>query len=231
MKSNVISVNYITPTIAKVSFQKPLNYSYIAGQFIELTIPTLKSDNKRWFTLSSSPYENYLSITTKVVRPKTSSYKKSLRSLSDNSVINISEPMGDFVLPVNPDKQLLFVSIGMGVTPFISIINQLKAKNKQHKISLMQAAQSYEELLSHNVFNSFCWRYTPYLANPSSKIKHKLSKISPTDIAREYENLNNPLVYLSGPESVLKNIKNQLLKQNISGNHIITDYFPGYDTD
>src|ERR1700693_2134326 len=74
---------------------------YTAGQYIELTIKHEHPDDrgqKHWFTLSSSPTENYLSITTKFAAEKGSTFKKALRALPPGTELHMSEPMGDFVL-------------------------------------------------------------------------------------------------------------------------------------
>jgi len=80
--------------------EQPL--SYTAGQFTELTIPHKRPDErglKRWFTLSSSPTSELLSITTKFNNDKSSSFKKALFGLKPGAELTMAEPMGDFVLP------------------------------------------------------------------------------------------------------------------------------------
>ena len=66
---------------------------YTAGRFIELT---LEGHGKHWFTLSSSPLEHDLCITTSA---NGSAFKKALFGLQTGAAVEISQPMGDFVLP------------------------------------------------------------------------------------------------------------------------------------
>src|SRR4051812_27426879 len=75
---------------------------YTAGQYIELTVPHDNPDErgtKHWFTLSSSPTDEFLTITTKFAGDKSSTFKKSLFGLEPGTKLHMSEPMGDFVLP------------------------------------------------------------------------------------------------------------------------------------
>src|ERR1035437_6534264 len=88
--------------------EKPMNY--LAGQFIEINLPHPSSDDrgvKRWFTLSSSPSDAPLvSITTKF-NDKSSSFKAALKNLKPGDMVDMSEPMGDFVLPKDPSIPLV----------------------------------------------------------------------------------------------------------------------------
>ncbi len=58
-------------------FEKPNGFKYESGQFIEVELQQPSVDDrgqKRWFTLSSSPTEATLDITTRKL-PKHSSFK------------------------------------------------------------------------------------------------------------------------------------------------------------
>jgi ferredoxin-NADP reductase len=69
-------VNKHTSTFYFAS-QKP--FHYLAGQFTEISLPHAHPDNrgtKRWFTLSSSPTEELLAITTAPLKNHFSTKKK-----------------------------------------------------------------------------------------------------------------------------------------------------------
>src|SRR3989344_7668 len=123
--------------------ERPL--AYTAGQFIEMYLPHDNPDErgiKHWFTLSSSPTEELVSITTKLAGAKSSSFKKTLFALRPGVEIKIVEPMGDFVLPKDIGIPLIFVAGGMGITPFRSIIKWLSDRNEKRDITLLYAASA-----------------------------------------------------------------------------------------
>src|SRR3990167_2473682 len=100
-------------------FDKPADLNYTAGQFITLTVPHPNADDRgsrRWFTASSSPTEDYLSITTKLSQPG-SSFKQALRQLAPGTPVEMLEPKGDFILPDDPTQPIVLVAGGIGVTP------------------------------------------------------------------------------------------------------------------
>jgi len=66
--------------------KKPLRYT--AGQYIEMYLPHDNPDErgqKHWFTLSASPTEELISITTKFAGDKGSTFKKTLFSLKPSA--------------------------------------------------------------------------------------------------------------------------------------------------
>ena len=72
-------------------------FEHIAGQYMQLTLPHTADDRgtTRFFTITSSPTEDYLMITT---RKGKSSFKKKLFGLKPQMVIQSFGPMGKFTL-------------------------------------------------------------------------------------------------------------------------------------
>src|SRR5690606_27786597 len=121
-------------------FEPEIPIRYIAGQYIELFIPHSNPDKRkerRWFTLSSSPTEDLLAITTRLITPKKSSFKNALNNLRIGDEIKMLPPMGDFVLPKDESLPLIFVAKGIGVTPFRSMLKYLNDSHKKRSIKLI----------------------------------------------------------------------------------------------
>ena len=123
-----------TPVIRTFFFKSERPLRYVAGQFIELTLPHADPDDRgtrRWFTLSSAPSHELISITTKHAE-KPSTFKQKLWSLEPGDTVDISEPMGDFVLPKDSTQPLVWIAGGLGITPFHSIVQWLQDTKKLH---------------------------------------------------------------------------------------------------
>jgi ferredoxin-NADP reductase len=74
-ESDSVTTFYFTP-------ERQLKYT--AGQFVELTLPHEHTDSRgdsRWFTLSSSPTQDSLSITTEFADLHGSSFKNAMKRL------------------------------------------------------------------------------------------------------------------------------------------------------
>ena len=117
-------------TIRTFYFKTESPLDYTAGQYIQLSLPHEHEDDrgaKRWFTLSSSPTDALISITTRFNKEHSSTFKETLFALTPGTEVNFTGPMGDFVLPKQIDKPLVFVAGGIGVTPFHSMMAWLAA--------------------------------------------------------------------------------------------------------
>ncbi|MCA9342688.1 FAD-dependent oxidoreductase [Candidatus Saccharibacteria bacterium] len=210
-------------------FKKPPNFSYIAGQFIELYLPHKADDRgqKRWFTLSSAPSNDLISITTKVIN-KPSSFKNTLNKLQPGDEIEMSDTMGDFVLPRNKDIPLVFVAGGIGITPFHSMLSELASKKQKRNITLIYAANDKESLVFENELAKNC-KLLPLLSDPPKDWTGLSGKLSADRIINLVDIKNSTRVYLSGPEKMVEAITRDL-KTKVNPENVITDYFPGYNS-
>src|SRR5688572_28479949 len=145
---------------------KPVHY--VAGQFTELYLPHDGADDRgtrRWFTLSSSPTEPLVSITTKFSDPG-SSFKRTLAGLKPGTALALASPMGDFVLPKDASRPLVFVAGGMGITPMRSMIKYLLDCHEQRDIHLIYAVTKREELAFEPLFTAYGLKFTTVIKNP-----------------------------------------------------------------
>lgn len=210
--------------ISTYYFQKPITFHYTAGQFIELSLPigdTAKQNN-RWFTLSSSPTETFLSITTR--HPKQlSSFKQQLSSLQPGQTVDMSQAMGDFVLPKDLSIPIIFVAAGIGVTPIRSMSQHVLDTHQKRTITTLYIVRDKSDA---------CFTDTLELASSNF---HLIDSSSPQDITALTELLkqyvqphDSSRVYLSGPESLVEMVDHALITDGFAREHIQTDFFPGY---
>lgn len=113
-------------------FESETKFDFKAGQFVYLTLPKLNYPDERGatrhFTISSSPTEDLIRITTRIRQE--SGYKKTLNELVIGSTIEARGPFGTFVFtnhqpPVSAGRPItnhLFLAGGIGITPFRSMI-------------------------------------------------------------------------------------------------------------
>lgn len=193
---------------------------YIAGQFTELYLPHDDTDDRgirRWFTLSSSPTEELLAITTRIEPTKSSSFKQELSGLKPGARLHLADPMGDFVLPKDPTIPIFFVAAGLGITPVRSMVKWLHDSNEKREIKLWYAAKP-EEAAFTQLFQDY-----------------KLD-LTITDISRQrltgkiisQEAPGNSYIYISGPEELVESLYKQLKRLGIDPSRLVADYFPGY---
>ncbi len=219
MNATLVSIEQLTPTISTFYFQPEKQLRYTAGQFIELHLPHEPVDDRglrRWFTLSSSPSEALVAITTKQAE-KPSTYKQTLFNLEVGDVVTMSQTMGDFVLPRDTSIPLLFVVIGMGITPVRSMLQWLDDAIQSRSITTLYAAQQADII------------FDPLLKKTSQALKYITDRrITTTDITAAASKLDNPLIFISGPEEVVEVLVAELREKGVPYGRLVTDYFPGY---
>lgn len=114
------------------------NLDFAAGQYIYVTIPDLpftdEKGNRRHFTISSPPEEKDISITTRV---RLTAFKKSLSEIPIGSVVELGPIGGEFVLPEDTEKPLVFLAGGIGITPYISMLAHINNNQLPYRTTLI----------------------------------------------------------------------------------------------
>lgn len=230
MRAVLDHIEDITEHVKTFWFKPEKDLRYEAGQFVELALPHSDPDDRgirRWFTLSSSPTDDLIAISTKLAI-KPSSFKKHLFGMSKGDVITVSDAMGDFVLPKDKSTPLLFVAGGIGITPAHSMTKWLLDTKEQRAIHLIYAAHSDDELAFRQLFDSYARTVQYIVQEPSFGWTDKVGNITSGDIYDAIISLNNPFVFLSGPEEMVEVFVAELKQKGVNPSRLITDYFPGY---
>lgn len=206
-------------------------FRYTAGQFTELHIPDAHHDNrgsKRWFTLSSSPTDELLSITTKFASQSGSTFKNRLRELQPGTVVDMAEAMGDFVLPKLIQTPLVFVAGGIGVTPFHSIFAWLAASGEERPINFIYAVASEDEIIFQSTFEKAGQHATIVVSNPSPAWGGERGRVTAEMITGLKAIGDDSLIYISGPEGMVETLQKDLRAAGVKKSQLVGDFFPGY---
>jgi ferredoxin-NADP reductase len=206
--------------------------SYIAGQFTELYLPHTNADDRgerRWFTLSSSPTEPLLGVTTKFTSTESSSFKQVLGTLQPGAPLKLADPMGDFVLPKDASIPLIFVAAGLGITPVRSIVRQLHDTQEKRDIRLLYAAHDPSEVVYLDLFTAYGLSPTTFIKNPPAGYRGKTGSVTTGHVLQLLEDDDASLVYMSGPELLVETLVKGLKAAGIDERRLVGDYFPGYN--
>ena len=104
--------------VASFRFARPSEYDFAPGQHLTLELETAAGNERKPFTHSSAPGDDYLEITTRL---SGSSFKNALLDLEPGSHVTIHGPSGNLLL--GDDIRLIrFLVGGVGITPARSIL-------------------------------------------------------------------------------------------------------------
>lgn len=227
----------IAPDIYDFIFELDKKMRYIPGQYMEWTLAHKNPDsrgNRRYFTCAASPTEGNLRIGAKFY-PKPSSFKEALRSLDPGGEIVASQLAGEFILPKDPGKKLVFIAGGIGITPFRSMIKFLCDTNQKRDIILLFSNKSALDIVYKDIFDLASQKLgikTVYTITNTTDIPPgwagRVGYIDDKLIREEVPAYKDRIFYISGPHSMVDAFEETLRGMGLRRNQIKIDFFPGY---
>lgn len=210
------------------------SWDFHPGQYIQMRLPEKSADERgtmRYFTIASSPLEKqYLRINTKVIQ---STFKLTLDSLKKGQGVSFYGPSGDFYLQ-EQESSHVFLAGGIGINPFISMLEYAVAKNIQAEMTLFAAFSKpdeiifFDELINiNNTHENLSVIYT--ITHPEGTVwKGETGRISENLLRKNILNVKKPLYYITGPPSMVDATVLLLGKMSISEDRILQEHFSGY---
>ena len=215
--------------------RKGIDFDFKPGQYIKIYLLVSNPDERgtsRYFTISSSPTDkDFLTITTRIVR---SSFKLTLNKMKPGEKVNIFGPLGYFDFDEKSKKQNVFLSGGMGITPFHCILRYVNFKRLNPNIiliasfSLKDEAIFYDELSNIELANSTI--KTVYTLTKEDKYYPELEKgrIDSNVIKKYVQNYEESKFFIVGPEAFEISMIETIRKMGVSEDQIFSENFPGY---
>ena len=226
-----------TPDTYDFVFTPDKKMDFKPGQYMELTLEHPRQDSRgirRYLTIASSPTEKDFRLGVKFY-DKPSSFKRTLIQMKQNQEIVASQLAGDFILPKDINKKLVFIAGGIGITPFRSMIKYMLDKKEKREVTLFYANWKQNDIAYMDIFDEakkklgiktvYSIAETPSVL-PEGRICRGL--LCEKDIVEEVPDYMERLFYISGPHSMVTAFEGYLKKVGVKKSSIITDYFPGF---
>jgi ferredoxin-NADP reductase len=207
-------------------FEPEQELTWEAGQFLHYTLNHPNADDrgmKRWFTISTAPYEKLVRITTRINSDRSSSFKSALMQLKEGNEIEAEAPEGDFVFG-DLNKKYVFFAGGIGITPFRSILAQLDHDNTDFKVDLLYANRD-DSLVFGDELAELEQKHANFHIHKFIGDDHVT-----LDTLKPYMDDPNTIIYVSGPEPMVEDFDKQLKDAGLSEDRVKGDYFPNYPT-
>jgi ferredoxin-NADP reductase len=242
--------------IVSFRFERPDGYEYAAGQWASLTIPGPAEPLSHHFTMSSSPTEPFLEISTRL---RGTEFKNALDAVHLGQEVEVEGPFGSFSLtdsrvvmdpkvPV-PARPIAFITGGIGITAPRSILRYLAdsvhgagfagegAAPVGAPLRLLYANHSEDDIAFRDEVDEIA------RALPHFKVVHVLSRPSPAWTGRQGHvdgdlvnaelgragALTSWLYFLSGPPSLVAALRDVLLANGVGDGSIKAERYLGYE--
>jgi ferredoxin-NADP reductase len=161
-----------------------------------------------------------------------SAFKKSLAELPVGSEAEISGPDGNFILPNKTAASLVFVTGGIGITPFISMLRFIQKNKLPYEITILYSNNDEKSTAFLKELKSW--------AEKNSKINLVLTMTKEPDFQGEKRLIDSQFIkeyvpdwrssifMLSGPPGMVKAIRGELKKLDVDRKEIKFEEFIGY---
>ncbi len=153
MEEHVVKISKIeqvTHDVKRFQVEKPEGYSFVSGQATEVAINTRELIlEKRPFTFTSINSDPYLEFTIKIY-PSHNGITNELGKLKKGDELVIGDVWG----AISYKGKGVFIAGGAGVTPFISIFRDLKAKNEISGNKLLFANKTKSDIILEPEFRA-----------------------------------------------------------------------------
>lgn len=222
------------------------------GQYMEWTLAHKTSDsrgNRRYFTLASSPTEREVHLGVKFYTPS-SSFKKRLLAMVPGDKIVAGQLAGDFTLPRDKRKKLVFVAGGIGITPFRSMVKYLVDSGDRRDAVLLYSNRLVSEIAYRDVFDEAATQiglrtiYTITAPNeplpdvtaaPGANgmpgapgAQYRRGRIDAKLIEQTIPDYRERMFYISGTRGMVNTFHDTLKTLGVPARHVKTDFFPGF---
>lgn len=212
------------------------NLQYKPGQYAIVDLGT-KEDPEgplRSFTMASSPTEeDFILISTRI---RDTIFKKKLASLDVGTYMNVTAPLGKFVLDEDYSKTAVFLSGGIGVTPFRSMIKYATDKRLPVKITMFDSNRNEDNIIYKiefdecaNLNSNLNVVYTLDVSDNDWKGERGYINQAMVTKYLNSNELDDSIYYICGPPVMLKAMQKLLQDDlHIPNQRIKIEEFTGY---
>lgn len=233
----LLEKNKLTADVYEFVWKLDKTIAFRAGQYLEWTLGHAKPDvrgNRRYFTIASSPTESVLRLGIKSY-DNSSSFKKKLLSLEPGDTLVASQLSGEFTLPQDQSRKLVFIAGGIGVTPFRSMVKYLVDAKEKREVTLFFSNRTPKDIVYKDTFDeakSAFGMKTLYVVNDLAGTTQtddmRVGFIDAQMIMKEVPDYKECEFYISGPHGMVSAFEVTLGKLGVPKARIKTDFFPGY---
>jgi ring-1,2-phenylacetyl-CoA epoxidase subunit PaaE len=211
------------------------NYTFVAGQYVNLRLTLDGQEIRRAYSICSSPESGELRIAVKAVKDGAFSQFANTK-LKAGDVLEVGTPEGKFTFEPQTDKQKNYAAFaaGSGITPILSILKTVLKSEPQSSFVLVYGNKSPEETIFHQELHDLHLKYTGRLfvhyvysqAKADGELFGRIDKSAVNFVlSNKHKELEFDKFYLCGPEEMINMVSKVLKEHNIKDSAIKFELF------
>ena len=210
----------ITHDVLQVKIDKPLNYNFVPGQATEVAVNKDGwKEEKRPFTFTSLPEDDYLEFTIKVYSSHNGVTCEILKCKEQDELI-LHEVWGTIAYK----GEGVFIAGGAGVTPFISIFKQLQKLHQTGNNKLIFANKTKADIILEDYFTEILGSNFINILSEEKTLNYSYGYITREFLSNHIGSINQKF-YICGPEPMMDEVEKQLMSLQVDPASIVKEQF------
>src|ERR1035437_6217838 len=200
----ITAIGKVTHDTLKIVTEKPQQYIFTPGQATEISINKNDwRDEKRPFTFTCLPGNDYLEFTIKTYPSHKSVTNELLQLKKDDELI-----LHDVFGAIAYKGEGVFIAGGAGVTPFISIFRYLQSKNEIGNNKLIFANKTKADIILEQEFKKLLGKNFINILSDENVDGYAFGQITEGFIKANSGGLDK-IFYICGPPPMMETIEKQ----------------------
>jgi ring-1,2-phenylacetyl-CoA epoxidase subunit PaaE len=211
------------------------NYTFIAGQYINLRLTLDNQEIRRAYSICSATDSGELRIAVKAVSNGLFSQFANTK-LKAGDVLEVGKPEGKFTFEPQTDRQRNYAAFvaGSGITPAVSILKSVLKNEPKSSFVLIYGNKSPEETIFHQELHDLQSQYVGRLfvqyvysqSKADGALSGRIDKSTVNYILKEkHASLDFDKFYLCGPEEMINTVSDALKEKNFKESDIKFELF------
>jgi len=210
VRASIVAVDRQTPRSATLTLRLNDNWpGFEAGQHVGLTVEIDGVLTTRFYSPASSAARQGDTIElTVTAHPGGRVSEHLFANARPGTVVGISPPEGEFVLPAKRPGNLLLISGGSGITPVMSMLRTLCEEGHEGAVTFVHYARGPEDAIYEADLEALAARHPNVkivhaytrAAAPKGSLKGRITKAQLKRICPDYANAQT---YVCGPNALI----------------------------
>lgn len=211
------------------------NYTFVAGQYINLRLTLDGAEIRRAYSICSAPESGELRIAVKAVKNGAFSQFANTK-LKAGDVLEVGKPEGKFIFEPQVGRQKNYAAFvaGSGITPVLSILKSVLKNEPKSSFVLVYGNKSPEETIFHQELHDLQLQYVGRLfvhyvfsqAKAENALFGRIEKSTVNFVLNnKHKELEFDKFYLCGPEEMINVVSGVLKELNIKESAIKFELF------
>lgn len=201
----IIMTDFASQSMKRFITQKPENYRFISGQATEVAINHSDwKDKKRPFTFSSLNEANVLEFIIKIY-PSHDGVTEKLSQLRAGDELILHDIFGKITYKGSG----VFIAGGAGITPFLSILRDLKEKDQLQDNTLLFSNKTAKDIILEEELKDLLGDKAIFTLTRENNPNYRNGRIN-KDFIKQYVSNFDQYFYICGPMQFIVDMKKAL---------------------